>query len=122
MAARGAVAERLGRGLQSLVQRFESARRLSGMSMTMSLAALSDEELDGLSADPSKAVELIFEAEDFDAGDGDELAYLDKAWQGIHYLLTGTAWGGEPPWNTLLAGGTELPGAGEEWGYGPPRC
>jgi hypothetical protein len=30
MAARGAVAERLGRGLQSLVQRFESARRLLG--------------------------------------------------------------------------------------------
>ena len=28
MADRGAVAERLGRGLQSLVQRFESARRL----------------------------------------------------------------------------------------------
>ncbi len=28
MAVRGAVAERLGRGLQSLVQRFESARRL----------------------------------------------------------------------------------------------
>ena len=29
MAPRGAVAERLGRGLQSLVQRFESARRLA---------------------------------------------------------------------------------------------
>ena len=29
MSCRGAVAERLGRGLQSLVQRFESARRLS---------------------------------------------------------------------------------------------
>ncbi len=28
MACPGAVAERLGRGLQSLVQRFESARRL----------------------------------------------------------------------------------------------
>ena len=28
MPRRGAVAERLGRGLQSLVQRFESARRL----------------------------------------------------------------------------------------------
>ena len=28
MGPRGAVAERLGRGLQSLVQRFESARRL----------------------------------------------------------------------------------------------
>ena len=30
MTRSGAVAERLGRGLQSLVQRFESARRLLG--------------------------------------------------------------------------------------------
>jgi hypothetical protein len=33
MAPRGAVAEWLGRGLQSLVQRFESARRLFGLAL-----------------------------------------------------------------------------------------
>ena len=32
MDPRGAVAERLGRGLQSLVHQFESGRRLSGLS------------------------------------------------------------------------------------------
>ena len=44
---------------------------------------------------------------------------LDKAWHGLHYLLTGTAWEGAPPLNFLLAGGRELPGS--EVGYGPAR-
>src|SRR5512147_1898048 len=26
---------------------------------------------------------------------------IDKAWHGIHYLLTKTAWGGDPPLNFL---------------------
>jgi Domain of unknown function (DUF1877) len=92
------------------------------MSMTMSLAALSDDELDGVLTDPSKAFDLVFAEYALDAANDDELAYLDKAWHGIHYLLTGTAWEGEAPWNTLLAGGTEVPDSDEEWGYGPPRC
>jgi Domain of unknown function (DUF1877) len=36
--------------------------------------------------------------------DGD----LDKAWHGIHYLLTGTAWEGDPPLNFLLVGGRDV--------------
>lgn len=44
---------------------------------------------------------------------------LDKAWHGIHFLLTGTAWEGEPPLNFLMQGGTVI---GEvEVGYGPAR-
>ena len=35
---------------------------------------------------------------------------LDKAWHGIHYLLTKSAWDGEPPLNFLLLGGKEVPG------------
>ncbi len=46
--------------------------------------------------------------------DGD----LEKMWHGIHYLLTGTAWEGDPPLNFLLAGGRELD---IEIGIGPPR-
>lgn len=30
------------------------------------------------------------------------------SWHGIHYLLTGTAWDGDPPLSFLLHGGTEL--------------
>jgi hypothetical protein len=36
------------------------------------------------------------------------LGDMEKTWHGVHYLLTGTAWEGEPPLNFLLAGGTEL--------------
>ncbi len=40
------------------------------------------------------------------------LVNLDKAWHGLHYLLTGTTWDGEPPLNFLLAAGHELDGEG----------
>jgi hypothetical protein len=33
---------------------------------------------------------------------------FEKSWQGLHYLLTGTAWEGEPPLNFLMGGGREL--------------
>ena len=44
---------------------------------------------------------------------------LDKAWHGIHYFLTGTAWEGEHPRNFLVSGGTEV--GDIEVGYGPAR-
>jgi hypothetical protein len=46
---------------------------------------------------------------------------LDKAWHGLHFLFTGTAWGGLPPSGFLLCGGEEL-GGDEEIGQGPPRA
>ena len=46
-------------------------------------------------------------------------ADLDKAWHGIHYLLTGSDWGGDPPLNFLVAGG--LPVGDVDVGYGPAR-
>src|SRR5688500_16813482 len=51
-------------------------------------------------------------------GEGD-VGDLDKAWHGIHYLLTGTAWEGDPPLNFLVTGGREA--GDEEDGYGPAR-
>ena len=44
---------------------------------------------------------------------------LDKAWHGIHFLLTGSAWEGDPPLNFLVAGGTEV--GDIDVGYGPAR-
>ena len=45
---------------------------------------------------------------------------LDKAWHGIHYLLTGSVWEGDEPLNFLIAGGGTI---GEiDVGYGPARC
>ena len=44
---------------------------------------------------------------------------LDKAWHGIHYLLTGSVWEGDAPQNFLIAGGEAI---GEvDVGYGPAR-
>jgi hypothetical protein len=45
---------------------------------------------------------------------------LDKAWHGIHYLLTGTAWEGEHPRNFLISGGTEV--GDIDVGYGVARA
>jgi Domain of unknown function (DUF1877) len=50
--------------------------------------------------------------------DGDELD-LDRSWQGIHFLLTGTAYEGEPPLDFIVRGGAEV--ADAEVGMGPPR-
>ncbi len=33
---------------------------------------------------------------------------FEKSWGGPHYLLTGTAWEGEPPLNFLMGGGRDL--------------
>ncbi|MFN0058917.1 MAG: YfbM family protein [Planctomycetota bacterium] len=45
---------------------------------------------------------------------------LDKAWHGIHYLLTATAWEGEPPRNFLVGSGRAV--GDIEVGYGPARA
>ena len=45
----------------------------------------------------------------FTIGDGEgDRCELGEAWHGIHYLLTGTDWGGAPPIDFLVAGGTTL--------------
>jgi hypothetical protein len=44
--------------------------------------------------------------------------HLEKAWHGLHYLLTGSAGQGGLPLGFLLEGGREV---GEDLGYGSPR-
>lgn len=43
---------------------------------------------------------------------------VDKAWHGIHFLLTGTAWEGDGPLAFILHGGREID---LDTGYGPPH-
>ena len=123
------------------------------MGMYLSLAALRQETIDRLHADPPLAWQVV-SPEDDDAvarargtirrpgflarlfgkkepappppagglsltdGEG-EAVDLDKAWHGLHYLLTRTAWEGDPPLNFLLAGGRDV--GDEEIGIGPAR-
>ncbi len=53
------------------------------------------------------------------AGVGDRLE-LDKAWHGLHYILSGTIEPGESLLSQAVLGGTEI---GDDFcGYGPARC
>jgi len=49
----------------------------------------------------------------------DDEGDADKAWQAIHYLLTGDAEGGEFPEGFIVSGGSSV--GNEEVGYGPAR-
>lgn len=49
---------------------------------------------------------------------GGPLLSLEKAWHGLHFLLSGDPWGGDGPEAFLLAGGTAQ---GSDLGYGPAR-
>jgi hypothetical protein len=62
---------------------------------------------------PAAAAPLVL------ADDEGEVLDLDKAWHGLHYLLTGTVWAGDPPLNFLVTGGRDV--GDEEIGLGPPR-
>lgn len=67
-------------------------------------------------ADNKKAISLPkLDLEEWEGTSQD----IDKAWHGIHYLLTKTAWKGDPPLNFLLSGGKEVPNI--EVGYGTAR-
>ena len=47
-----------------------------------------------------------------------KLLEIDKAWHGLHYLLTGSARDTEGPLGQAILGGTEI---GDDGGYGPAR-
>jgi hypothetical protein len=76
--------------------------------------------------DDSDAVDDDFADEDFadvfggtlPGFDSDNSISLEKAWHGLHFLLTGDPWGGSGHAAFLLTGGRE---AGEDMGYGPAR-
>jgi hypothetical protein len=98
--------------------------------MILELATLSDANAERVVRSPALALSLIFPDDDeielgedieplrLEPGEG-AVTDLEKAWDGIHYLLTGTSGGGDPPLNSLLCGGQALQDDGE-WGYGPP--
>ena len=55
---------------------------------------------------------------DDDVEFGENSISLEKAWHGLHFLLTGDAWGGTGWRAFLVTGGAEQ---GEDFGYGPAR-
>ncbi len=84
------------------------------MGMVGCFRALSKTEIQRVQLDPDAVMELL----DSEGGEETYTVDVDKAWQAIHYMLTGTAEAGEAPASLAVLGGTEI---GEDIGYGPPR-
>src|SRR5262249_14901755 len=101
--------------------RGRSAQGECAMSMLGMFAAIPPDTFASLREDPA-ALEAYLSPEDGDYPDAvhPECDHLDvsKAWHGMHFLLTGTAWEPKPLLGLAVLGGEEC---GEDTGYGPPR-
>jgi hypothetical protein len=86
------------------------------MSMIGNFLAVSKEQLDSLIAHPGSIPAILYPngGANLPTGHLD----IDKAWHGIHFLLTGSEWEGESPWSWVILGGTPV---GPDIGYGPAR-
>ena len=82
------------------------------MSMICCLREVSDSEIRSLLHAPEQVVDFLEE-------ERDEID-LDKAWHGIHFLLTGSAWEGAEPLCYLVSGGQTI--GDVDVGYGPARA
>jgi len=106
------------------------------MGMRLQLYSLSDGHVAALLADPPLVWDVLG-ADDPElreegqaqsqgqagldlAPDEVETEDLDKAWHGIHYLLTGSAWEGEGPLGFICQGGRAV--GDIDTGYGPARA
>ena len=82
------------------------------MSMVCCLREVSDSEIRSLLREPEQIVDFLEEEQD-------EID-LDKAWHGIHFLLTGSAGEGAEPLCYLVSGGETI--GNVDVGYGPARA
>ncbi|MGC4119474.1 MAG: YfbM family protein [Myxococcales bacterium] len=84
------------------------------MSMIGNFRLASPGEIELLHEEPDSIHEFLgSEAAD------DSVLDVDKAWHGLHYLLTGVAWDSPLPLGFIAAGGLEI--GDEDVGYGPAR-
>jgi hypothetical protein len=97
------------------------------MSMMGRFVEVSDTDLEALIDDPDAAPDLFMhdslrsnEATGVSSPSA-PLATLDvdKAWHGLHYVLTGSEWDTDSVLGRMILGGTEL--GEDELGYGPAR-
>ena len=94
------------------------------MGMVCELRQISAAYARNLVDNPDEVLDYMddFEAGKLAADAQGEAISLDKAWHGLHYLLTGTAWEGEEPSCYLVSEGEQV-GDEEQHdvGYGPAR-
>lgn len=85
------------------------------MGIAAFFTSIPQQTLQSLLEDPEKLVELLYPDDDSDPPNSTD---VDKAWHGLHYLLTGEAEGGEEPLSLAILEGTEI---GPEFDFGPAR-
>ena len=88
------------------------------MGMIGCLRLLPDSDLGRLLADPSLLPDYL-DGEEVDGFGPFADLDVDKAWHGIHFLLTNSAEGGSFPLAFLIVGGRNI--GDEDMGYGPAR-
>jgi len=81
------------------------------MGLRCSLVELGKDHIDKLMADPENVFDYLDELEENEEVGG---VGLDKAWHGIHFLLTGSVWEGAEPLCYLVKGGEDI-GTEDDW-------
>ena len=84
------------------------------MSMIYRIFAIPDELAGEILANPERVHDLVYS---FDKSP--HILSLEKSWHGLHFLMTGEVWAGDPPLNFLTLGGEEV--GDIDVGYGPAR-
>ena len=84
--------------------------------MIGNLRPASDAEIERLLANPREVTRFLFGS----SADERDRIDLGKTWHAIHFGLTGSRLGGEPPLNFLVSVGT--PVGDVDVGYGPARA
>src|SRR5512135_1798793 len=89
------------------------------MSMIGNFLRISTHKVAALRADPSGIQRVLYPQSDGDTMMSDDVHLdVDKAWNGIHFLLTGDAQHGTPPLGFIVGG---KPLGDIDVGYGPAR-
>jgi hypothetical protein len=84
------------------------------MSMIYRVFAIPDDIARETLADPERIHDLLVSLDESANG-----LSLEKGWHGLHFLMTGDPWAGDPPLNFLTLGGEEV--GDIDVGYGPAR-
>jgi len=82
--------------------------------MILYVRRVTDSELQSLKADPAIMPTFVFEPDAQARGD---LIDFDKAWQAVHFTLSGAEYYSDSPLGVLLSNGETV---GVDLGYGPP--
>ena len=107
------------------------------MGMTCCFVAVSEQDMSDITANPALLLTLTLgdrlsaaEMKSLGIAEADlkwkptikpRILDVDKAWDGMNFLLSAAGEDAEFPYTFINAGGVELDGTETDWGYGPPR-